>query len=244
MHQIILDILDTEEEPNRKLTTSKCSLLQIPMLLIDKHSFSQNVITLQFMNDHQQTSGMDDGAPTPEIKPLKPDPQSTKSGPDDLWHEFRSYSTLHGLHFATETKWSFRRVIWTLLVLLASGFMINELYSNYKKYFRFDVLYTTEYQHSENLTFPAVSICNYNMMRKSKIVGTDAQRYLDFQDPLKSSVTNTSDDNWNSSFNIEREVRAKGHQLSEMLLYCTWLGRKCDAHADFVPFLDFRVSFP
>jgi hypothetical protein len=58
-------------------------------------------------------------------------------------------------------------------------------------------------------------------MKKSKILGTDSQRYLDALDPsLFSNWKHIYSQMNQSSFNIEQAVLENGHQKSDMVKDC------------------------
>ena len=172
-------------------------------------------------------------------KPTSPDeahPQSDEIA--ELWRDFLSNSTLHGLHIALGANTRpCRRFVWCFSILACTCFMLFQLVRSCETFLEYRVVYETRDEYQESLPFPAVSICNNNMMRRSRINGTDAQWYLDNFDPSK----NRSHHMWNSSFDVEGAVRLYGHNMSDMLYDCSWeKTTKCTAR-DFVTFLDFRV---
>ena len=176
---------------------------------------------------------------------MTPPQREASQGRDDdlkeLWEDFRSSSTLHGFFRASEAKFSVRRITWLVALLAACVVLVLQLTNNIKEWRKYEVLYGTEIRNSHRLPFPAVSICNQNMMRKSKILGKNGQRYLDH---LRSAWNESTEDEQSAPeapFDVEKEIRAAGHQLSEMLIGCMFNMKPCSAE-DFVPFLDFWVS--
>ena len=180
---------------------------------------------------------------TTRVIPMTPPQRQASQGRDDdlkeLWQDFRSSSTLHGFFRASEAKFSVRRITWLVALLAACGVLVLQLTNNIREWRKYEVLYGIEIRNSRHLPFPAVSICNQNMMRRSKILGTNGQRYLD----LAISERRTEEDRATpeAPFDIEEEIRAAGHQLSDMLIQCSFETKPCSAK-DFVPFLDFWVS--
>jgi hypothetical protein len=162
--------------------------------------------------------------------------------PRELWEELGSYSTLHGLHFTFSDSSKARRVFWILLMIGSGCFLSNQIYTGWKKVVAFQVVLKRQSEFRESLDFPAVSICNNNMMRKSQINGTLAQRYLDLLDPQKSSKWPELASGLNYSLDMESAARQYGHNLSEMLLNgeCRWPGIPCKAYNS-TTFFDFRV---
>ncbi|XP_031561745.1 acid-sensing ion channel 3-like, partial [Actinia tenebrosa] len=81
-------------------------------------------------------------------------------------------------------------------------------------------------EFSESLRFPAVTICNQNMLKKSKIQGTQAQDYLDQLDDLKFSVAGLKNSNV-PPFDIEKVVQESGHHIHEMVNQCQFTDQVC-----------------
>lgn len=163
-----------------------------------------------------------------------------------LIKNFGSYTTLHGFHFLLDSTSTVRRLLWLVLMLVCLAILIITVKEKYSKLLRHESLVTKDIEHSKRLLFPAVSICNQNMLLNSKIQGTDAQLYLDGIDylmPANPGATGTQQalSGVSSSFDIEKAVREAGHNLTAMLKFCTWRGEKCSAE-NFTTFVSFYVS--
>ena len=150
---------------------------------------------------------------------------------------FVSQTTLHGFHFLFDSKTRLRRILWLCLLLLNTGLLINQIQKSVIKYFAYKSAISKHIDMPQRLAFPAISICNQNMLRKSKVMGTEAQRYLDQMDEFKSY----SDGNVSHSFDLMKTIEEKGHQISAMLNGCTFNGRPCSAK-NFSAFYSFEVS--
>ena len=155
-----------------------------------------------------------------------------------LIKNFGSYTTLHGFHFLSDSNSAVRRILWLVLMIVCLAILAVNVSKNHAKLLRHDSLVTKDVEHSRKLLFPAVSICNQNMLLKSKIRGMDAQFYLDGIDDLKTEYMR---DRPGASFDIERTVREAGHNLSTMMKLCTWRGQKCGVE-NFTTFVSFYVS--
>ena len=151
---------------------------------------------------------------------------------------FGSYTTLHGFHFLTDSTYAVRRILWLLLMIACLVVLVIQLQNNYAKLRRHDSLVTKDFELSSNLIFPAVSICNQNMLQRSKILGTDAQLYLDTIDKLKANNVSRQ---INSSFDIFKAAKEAGHNLTTMMKLCYWRGQKCGPE-NFTSFISFYVS--
>ena len=83
--------------------------------------------------------------------------------------DFLSSSTIHGLNHLTGTKHGIARAVWLVLVLFHLVYLTYYLSGNVKKLMAYDTVVSTRLQHSKTLSFPAITICNKNNVRKSKI---------------------------------------------------------------------------
>lgn len=156
---------------------------------------------------------------------------NTANGPSprELWEELGSYSTLHGFHFTFQKSSKVRRVVWICLMLGAGMLLTNQIYRNVVKVMSHEVVLKYRSQTRGLMEFPAISICNNNIFRRSRIKGTFAQRYLDLLDPRKRSEWPKLRSGLNYSLDLERAALQYGHNLSEMMYggKCEWPGRTC-----------------
>ena len=161
--------------------------------------------------------------------------------PQQLMKNFSSYTTLHGFHFLAQPRSVVRRITWLLLMLVCFAVLGVQLRENYLKLKRYESVATTSLEHSKEVRFPAVTICNQNMLRRNSINGTEAQFYLDGLDTLKLRRPSTLNFAHTASFDIEKVVRKAGHNLSEMIKTCSWKTQKCGPE-NFTVSLSFYVS--
>lgn len=178
------------------------------------------------------------------VKEAKEAWQSEKDEASRVIKDFGSYTTLHGFHFVFDSASRIRRIIWVTLILLGIIFLFFQFRDNYRKLRSNKSVIGKDIEHSQKMLYPAITICNQNMMRKSKIMGTDAQTFLDQQDYIKAKVSgqNFLEKEIDPNFNVEESVRKNSHNLSEMLKTCTWQKETCTP-ANFTTFLSFMVSF-
>lgn len=178
------------------------------------------------------------------VKEAKEAWQSERDEASRVMKDFGSYTTLHGFHFVFDSGSMIRRIIWVTLILLGICFLFFQFRDNYRKLRSNRSVIGKDLEHSQKMLFPAITICNQNMMRKSKIMGTDAQTYLDQQDHVKAKVSgkNFLEKEISPDFNVEESVRKNSHNLSEMMKECSWQKQPCTT-ANFTTFLSFMVSF-
>lgn len=171
------------------------------------------------------------------------DQKNDETNEQTLIKNFGSYTTLHGFHFLFDSNSTVRRIIWLILMLVCLVILAFTIKENYLKLLRYESLVTKDIENSKRLLFPAVSICNQNMLLKSKIQDTDAQLYLDGIDYLMPANPGRDDTQQaprgvGASFDIEKAVREAGHNLTAMLKFCSWRGERCGAE-NFTTFVSF-----
>jgi hypothetical protein len=158
--------------------------------------------------------------------------------------EFAGYASLHGLHFVIgRHQFAIRRIIWMLLLLV--GFLLFgfTLRISIEKLTAYKSTMSRELNYSTKLKFPAFTFCNVNMMKKSKILGTDSQYFLDQLDSLTSTMqVKQEEQRMNDSFDIEKAVRENGHTAKDMIQGCVWNSQDCD-YRNFSTFFSHKVRF-
>ncbi len=85
------------------------------------------------------------------------------------WNEFSSSATLHGIRFINKESSLKRRIIWVILVLLSTGFLSWQVYQTIYRFFQFKVNTVVHLTNDGKTKFPAITICNTNTLRKSKL---------------------------------------------------------------------------
>lgn len=85
--------------------------------------------------------------------------------------DFSGYTTLHGFHFVLDSASRIRRIIWITLISLGICALFFQFRDNWRKLRSYESVIGKDIEHAEKLLYPAITICNQNMMRKSKILG-------------------------------------------------------------------------
>ncbi|XP_032238531.2 acid-sensing ion channel 2 isoform X2 [Nematostella vectensis] len=148
-----------------------------------------------------------------------------------LIKEFSGYTTLHGFHFLVDSYSVTRRVVWTCFIVISLGFLLYQLVNGIKNYNDRGIIMSRSVEEPNEVDFPAVTICNQNIMKKSLIIGTDAQRYLDEMNYIKADLGLVN--STNERLDAEDFVRKYGHTLGEMMYGCEFKDRRCTAQ-DFI----------
>ena len=150
-----------------------------------------------------------------------------------LLSEFASYTTLHGVHFVAGPFILIRRVVWAILLIVGAGLLISLCIERYGKLATKDSVTTKEHRSDTLIPFPAVTVCNLNMLRKDKIIGTEGQVFMDNLAKVRSKEKWINDSNETFNVDLDKIVREAGHDISEMLLDCSFQQKPCSSNEFF-----------
>ena len=92
----------------------------------------------------------------------------------EKWSDFAEYSSLHGFRnvYVRASLWV--RVLWLVLLLACTGWVLYSIYSSIKKYFQFPIATTIRIKYpKDGMPFPAVSLCPMTTFTKTRISMTD-----------------------------------------------------------------------
>ena len=84
------------------------------------------------------------------------------------WDGFVSSSSVHGIRFTSPGFSRIRRFIWTLMLVTGFSVLLGSITSTVVEYFRYEVNTVITMVSEREVTFPAVTICNLNTLRRSK----------------------------------------------------------------------------
>lgn len=162
---------------------------------------------------------------------------------------FASTSSLHGLsHIVADGTLSLRRLLWALFFLGSLGLLTLVCAERIAYFFTYPHVTKLDEVSAPNLTFPAVTICNLNEFRFSKITRNDLYHVGDLLALLNSRYEISSAHlaepetlaalrekaNFRGfkarPFDMAEFYNRTGHDMAEMLLQCTFRGTNCGAH--------------
>uniref|UniRef100_A0A8C6UMI0 Acid-sensing ion channel 2 n=1 Tax=Neogobius melanostomus TaxID=47308 RepID=A0A8C6UMI0_9GOBI len=169
------------------------------------------------------------------------------------WQAFAHSSTLHGLRFVFPYgRPSVRRFLWALVLLACVGLLALESAERLAYFLSYPHVTSVDAVASSSLVFPAVTICNLNAYRFSRLTRNDLyhagellalldvhlaipQPHLAEPDVLafleeKSNFTAYKP----KPFSMKEFIERVGHDMKEMMLYCRYQGQECSP-ADFKP---------
>uniref|UniRef100_H3DLN0 Acid-sensing ion channel 1 n=1 Tax=Tetraodon nigroviridis TaxID=99883 RepID=H3DLN0_TETNG len=150
---------------------------------------------------------------------------------------FFSNCSLHGGNhiFVEDKKFGIRQGLWALVFLVALSTFLLQVADRIIYYLQYDRITMLDEMTAPNMTFPAVTICNYNFIRKSQMSYSDLifmGQLLGFEtqlDPPKSPkyFNHFLPPPRESQPSMRQLLDRLGHQLEEMLLYCRFQGELC-----------------
>ena len=149
-----------------------------------------------------------------------------------LFHFF-SDTSLHALPLIVNIKRSYYRVVfWIAIMFISLGLMFWALTAVTMQYAEKNtILYSTQH-FNERLRFPAITICNKNLYRKSvignaevnisNVILNEFSGYSLFADIFG----NTSYYNY-TTHSAALYFNNSGHQIEQILFYCLYAGNRC-----------------
>lgn len=159
---------------------------------------------------------------------------------------FANTSTLHGMsHIFAYGHMTFRRFLWSLSFLGSLGLLMLVCMDRVSYYLEFPHVTKLDEVAAPNLTFPAVTFCNLNEFRFSKITKNDlyhvgellallnenyqiANPHLAEPEVLAALKEKANFVNFKpKQFNMTDFYNRTGHDISDMLLQCTFRGEDC-----------------
>lgn len=162
--------------------------------------------------------------------------------------EFASSSTLHGIsHIFHHGHYTTHNLLWTMAFLASLGFLFYVYIDRVEFYFQYPHATKLEEEAVHSMIFPAVTICNINLLRFSELSGQDlywAGEFLGFLDssdkivaPQKadaevvkvlSQKLQQSKGERNLPFDFGELYDRAGHQMDQMLIKCRFGSESCN----------------
>ena len=119
--------------------------------------------------------------------------------------------------------------------------MACQFYVGYQKLVMRDSINVKQLQFDKDIVFPAVTICNQNMLRRSKVLRTpEVQTFMDDIESILFHEDVKLDSNETFALNLDEVVKEAGHNISAMLELCYWQGKRCGPN-DFSLLISFQV---
>lgn len=174
---------------------------------------------------------------------MGPGAGSVGAGPPSL-ATFARGSSLHGLDRAVSGRPGPRRWLWALSLATAAGLLAALGTERLSRYLHFPHLSRRQWVSAANLTFPAVTICNFNPLRLSRLRRNDLfhagemlellERPRDHRPRAPAALRRLADFSrfQPQPFSLAELADRAGHCLQDMLLMCSFRGHRC-SHRNF-----------
>ncbi|XP_033631955.1 acid-sensing ion channel 2-like isoform X1 [Asterias rubens] len=137
------------------------------------------------------------------------------------WEEFGNTTTLHGMRFITNPRHNIvRKIIWACFVIGFMSTLVFVVVDSTHRYFNFNVSSIVTVKYVNDLIFPAVTICNYNLLRKSyarEIFGDTVLDSASLFRPIPEANRSSLED-----WNITDDLIRGAHQKESMVVECKW----------------------
>ena len=116
------------------------------------------------------------------------------------WKHFIDNCTLHGLQHATNGQTKVRSIIWSAFLLMGTAYFVHQSYLLLDRYYSYPITTKVTLEYEEEPEFPAVTICNFNVLRKSYIIKVKAEDLLELAfRGLLGTKPNISAIDWSNS---------------------------------------------
>lgn len=152
---------------------------------------------------------------------------------DDL-AAFFSNCSLHGANhvFVEDKKFGIRQGLWAVVFLMALTTFLLQVGDRVMYYLQYDRITMLDEKTAPNMTFPAVTICNYNFIRKSQMSYSDLifmGQLLGFEEGMAPGfpLAPEPDRPPGSRFTLDEFYNRTRHRMEEMLLECKFRGLDC-----------------
>lgn len=151
---------------------------------------------------------------------------------------FGANSTLHGLsHIFLPGGVTIRRLLWAFAFLSSLSIFLYHVAMAVMEYCRYPHVTILDEMDSPMMFFPAITLCNYNSFRRSKMLRNDLfwmaglldVEQSDFDDFMAALGQPVDDSKFfpSKTFNMLEFVQRTSHNIEEMLLDCKYRGKDC-----------------
>ena len=187
---------------------------------------------------------------------LKESPSEGSLQPSSI-QIFANTSTLHGIrHIFVYGPLTVRRVLWAVAFVGSLGLLLVESSERVSYYLSYQHVTKVDEVVAQSLVFPAVTLCNLNGFRFSRLTTNDLYHAgellalldvnLQIPDPhlADPTVLEALQQKANfkhykpKQFSMLEFLHRVGHDLKDMMLYCKFKGQEC-GHQEYLAFSSF-----
>jgi len=165
-----------------------------------------------------------------------------KARPLRILFRFFSTTSFHGLpQIAGSQRSCLRVMFWISVLFLSLGLMMTTTILVTRRYISQNAVLSSKQHFHKTLPFPAVTVCNKNLIRKSVAVnsGIDLEQLTVFLNFIIDNNPYLVDESFDSEtfaekyynvFDMENSLffyNNSGHQMEDMLYTCQYAGQNC-----------------
>ncbi|XP_037535761.1 acid-sensing ion channel 1B [Nematolebias whitei] len=152
---------------------------------------------------------------------------------DDLATFFGGCS-LHGANhvFVEDKKFGIRQGLWALVFILSLSAFLYQVADRIIYYLQYDHITMLDERVADQKIFPAISMCNYNFIRKSQMSYSDlifTSPLLGFEEGMAPGfqLAAEPDRPQGSPFSLDEFYNRTRHRIEDILLECSYSGKEC-----------------
>ena len=163
---------------------------------------------------------------------LKSENEIRKQKINETIKNFVDVSTCHGFKHCFNTSSKVRQLIWLMIFTGSVALLVQKLYESGVKFLERPFSTKTTLTNVDQMEFPAISICNLNDIRMSKLHNTTLDKIL-----LKQKTDkDVKIENEISGEEYKRISTAANHELKDMLYNCLFEEVRSCNYTDFKAF--------
>lgn len=153
--------------------------------------------------------------------------------PDISLPTFFDGCSVHGANhiFAADNKFSVRQGLWAVVFLMAVSMFVVQVVDRVIYYLQYDHVTMLDERNAKNITYPAITLCNYNMIRRSQLSYSDLLfmgPLLGYEDNMAPGIPLAPEpDRQGSRFSLAEFYNRTRHRMEDMLLECKFSGKDC-----------------
>ncbi|CAL8380732.1 unnamed protein product [Boreogadus saida] len=155
-----------------------------------------------------------------------------EAGQVDNLAAFFDGCSLHGANhiFVEDKRFGVRQGLWALVFLLALAAFLMQVADRVLFYLSYDHVTMLDERTAANMTFPAVTFCNFNTFRRSQLSYSDLifmGPLLGFEDNMAPGIPLAPDRPPGSRFSLDEFFNRTRFRIEDMLLECNFRGLEC-----------------
>ena len=157
--------------------------------------------------------------------------EKAKPSAQSLFRQFTESTTLHGISHVFGKGSKVRRFVWLICLLGSTASFIAATINLFSSYLSYEVVTRVTLINKDFEIFPAITICNFNPLRKDYIERMNVTEVLALIQNEDGDKNTESLHRTSSILNTSMEVvlREGGHKMNmgDMLTSCIFQGRQC-----------------